>query len=157
MSPSVTFASRDVRCSSPKPTLCSLVLSETAAEAASAPISRTFHEVGAPLVTSSSKSGLPGITTPGTFHPTVFSTARRFTPPTICLLYFKQTPLMGFKELSGLSIVSRFSSDPKNFALSRVEHRERPKTLPFDDFIQLAVDSVVFLPSTHHCQKLTPP
>lgn len=36
---------------------------------------------GAPLATSASESGLPGLTTPGTFRPWAFSSLRRFPPP----------------------------------------------------------------------------
>lgn len=68
----------------------------------SVPFAPHLPEFTAPLATSTSESGLPGVTTPGTFHPSVFETVRRFTPPISCLFYFTQAPPMGFKELADL-------------------------------------------------------
>lgn len=68
----------------------------------SVPFAPHLPEFTAPLATSTSESGLPGVTTPGTFHPSVFATVRRFTPPISCLFYFTQAPPMGFKEQADL-------------------------------------------------------
>lgn len=60
-----------------------------------------------PLATSPIESGLPGITTPGTFRTWACAALLRFTPLSACLPCFMQAPPVGFKERVGNHRLSR--------------------------------------------------
>lgn len=95
----------------------------------SVPFAPHLPEFTAPLATSTSESGLPGVTTPGTFHPSVFATVRRFTPPISCLFYFTQAPPMGFKEQADLlSLKTDGSRRTLQTSSASFETRSRPNS-----------------------------
>jgi hypothetical protein len=72
---------------------------------------------GAPSVTYLSESGRPGFASPGTFRSWALSALQRLTPPTASLLCFAQTPLMGFEDISTVTIDHRRLAPPLPSAL----------------------------------------
>lgn len=67
---------------------------------------------------------------PGNFHSWVFSTLRRFPPPTVYLSYFIQAPPMGFKEQFVAFALNLLRVFPKRFIQKTILFwvRESPST-----------------------------